>query len=94
MSRRTPLHKLATEMGEKDHAAYAENVRVYEDRRDALVEQHAGRWIAIIDGTVVAAEPHDAVMDDPAAFLDQLRNEHGEDVVHGEAFLKYVPEPH
>lgn len=94
MSRGTPLHELAADMGEKDHEAYAANVQVYEDRRAALVEEHAGRWIAIIDGTVVAAEPHETVMDDPEAFLDRLRDEHGQDVVHGEAFLKYVPEPH
>lgn len=94
MSRGTPLHELAADMGEKDHAAYAANVRVYEDRRDALVQEHGGRWIAIIDGDVVAAETHEAVMDDPAAFIDALRNEHGEDVVDDEAFLKYVPEPY
>lgn len=84
-------HSNSAQRDDGDETVSAENFEFFEAHKEEIRSKYAGRVIAIIDQEVVAAKPVNPGNGEEAHFVQQLRQNWGEDAV-AKAFIQYVPE--
>lgn len=68
-----------------------QNRRYFEANREQIQSEHSGEYVAVVEGELVASIVADADSEEIDQFLDQLRDEYGEEAV-ARAYIEYVSE--